>query len=634
MKSKKAAAGRIAKFRQPARPEKAGPPAPPGQRRLRTLVCIFLVLATVFVYFQTFHFGFVAYDDDRYVYQNPVVEAGLTSSSLSWAFTTFQQANWHPLTWISYLLDARLFGMNPGAFHLVNVLFHAASAVLLFLALFRMTRRTWPSAVVAALFALHPLHVESVAWISERKDVLCAFLEMIALLLYALYAQRPTLKRYLPMTLVFALSVMAKPMSVTFPLVLLLLDYWPLRRIEWPLKWPKDRLVLLEKAPLLLVSLAAGMLTLAAQSNYGAVISLENSPLATRLANAATAYAIYIKQAFWPADLAVLYPAAPPAPYAVGLALLVLLAVTAAALACARTRPYLFTGWFWYLGMLAPVIGIVQVGVQSRADRYMYFPLVGLAIAIVWSASDWVELHPAMRRAAAAATAAVLIVFAVGTWRQAGYWKDSRTLFEHALAITERNYVMRNNLGMVLDSEGDENGAMDQYRQAIAINPQYAEPRNNLGVVLARAGDQKGAMDQYRQAIAINPAYADAHANLGHVLTGEILRSAPGASAGRFEAARSQLIEALRLKPDLAVAHADLGVLNAAAGNYQEAIAHLNQSLRLAPGDPEAHSNLCFVLQRAGRVDEAIAQCREALRLKPDYPGAQYNLKNALAIRR
>jgi len=252
-------------------------------------------------------------------------------------------------------------------------------------------------------------------------------------------------------------------------------------------------------------------------------------------------------------------------------------------------RPYLFTGWFWYLGMLVPVIGIVQVGAQSRADRYMYVPLVGLTIAIIWAAADWLEPHPALQHAAAAAVGAVLLVFAVGTWHQAGYWKDSRTLFEHTLAITERNYIIR----------------------------------NNLGVILARDGDAKGAMDQYRQAIAINPEYAEAHANLGHALL----------FAGQFEAARSQLLEALRLRPSFAMAQADLGVLNAAGGNYQEAIGQLSESLRLDPDDAEAHSNLCFVLQRAGRVDEAIVQCREALRLRPDFPSAEYNLKNALAAR-
>ena len=563
------------------------PPIPTDFNRLLIAICILLVLATVLVYGQTFRYGFIAYDDDQYVYENPVVKAGLTLSNVGWALRTFYYANWHPLTWISYLLDMQLFGMNAGAFHLVNVLFHAASTVLLFLALFRMTRQPWRCAVVAGVFALHPLHVESVAWISERKDVLSTFLEMTALLLYARYVEHSTIKRYLPVFLVFALSVMAKPMLVTFPFVLLLLDHWPLRRLSWPPLWPRERLVLVEKAPLLLASLVASVLTFLAQHSYGAVASLQHVTLADRVANACIAYVTYIQQALWPAGLAVLYPEKSPAPGSAALALIILLAITGTVLAFARLRPYLPAGWFWYLGMLLPVIGIVQVGVQARADRYTYVPLVGLTIAIVWTVADWLERHPGMKGAIAGLTVSLLLVFAAAAWRQAAYWKDSRTLFEHTLAITDRNYIMR----------------------------------NNLGVVLARQGDVSGALGQYREALAINPEYPEAHANLGH----ELMR------AGQFEAARPHLEEALRLKTGLSSAHLDLGVLVAAKGNYREAIQHLGEAVRLTPDNAEAHSDLCYALQHAGRIQEAVDQCRDALRLRPDYPDAQYNLKNALA---
>jgi len=567
---------------------------PPAKRdsdpRLLAAVCIVLALATVAVYFQTFHYSFVAYDDDQYVYENPTVKAGLTASGVAWALGTFFYANWHPLTWISYLLDSQLFGMNPGAFHLVNVLLHTASSVLLFLALYRMTRRPWRCAGVAGIFALHPLHVESVAWISERKDVLSTFLEMIALLFYARYAERPTLKRYLLVSLVFALSLMAKPMLVTFPFVLLLLDYWPLRRIHWPPELPKERRALLEKLPLLAMSLAASILTFRAQHQYGAVVTLEHVPLGARLANAAIAYVAYVGQAIWPANLGVLYPNMPPAMDNALFALIVLFAITVVALIFVRTRPYLFAGWFWYLGMLVPVIGIVQVGVQSRADRYMYVPLVGLTIAVIWTIGGWLERHNTMQRPAAAAAAAILLIFAVAAWRQASYWKDSRTLFERTLAVTSRNYIIQ----------------------------------NNLGVVLAREQDNQSAIGLYRKALAVNPQYPEAHANLGH----ELLR------AGDFAAARTELVEALRLKPDSPLASADLGVLDAAAGNYPDAIRHLTDSARLAPGDAQTHNNLCYALQHAGRIDEAISHCQEALRLKPDLADARFNLDNAIRARK
>ena len=552
------------------------------------MICVLLAAATLLVYFRTFHYQFVFYDDNTFVYENPVVQAGLKLSSVVWAFG-LHFANWHPLTWLSYLVDAQLFGMNAGAFHLVNVLLHTASVVLLFLALFRMTGRLWRCALVAAIFALHPLHVESVAWVAERKDVLSTCLEMIALLLYARYAGHPTVKRYLLVSLVFALSLMAKPMLVTFPFILLLLDYWPLRRIEWPPRWRAQRWVLLEKLPLLAMSVAASILTVVAQRQYGTVASLDGTSVWTRIANSALGYVLYIKQAFWPANLGVLYPAVTPVSRAPELALLVLVVVTAAVVILARSRPYLFTGWFWYLGMLVPVIGLVQVGAQSRADRYMYVPLVGLTVAIVWAAADWLELRPALQRPVAVGTGAVLLVLAVGAWRQVGYWQDSQTLFRHTIAVTERNYIMHNNLGVVLARAGDNRAAMVEYVRASIINPQYAEAKGNAGDSLLRAG--------------------------------------------QLDAARPLLQEAIRLRPDFPMALMDLGIVETSSGSFPEAIGHLSESLRYAPDNAVAHSNLCYDLEHVGRWDEAITHCREALRLQPDYPDAQFNLKNALAAR-
>jgi tetratricopeptide (TPR) repeat protein len=547
-----------------------------------------LALATIVVYFRTFHYDFVMYDDDAFVYHNPVVKAGITPQGLAWAFG-LHFANWHPLTWFSYLLDAQLFGMNAGGFHLVNVLLHAASAVLLFLALFWMTGHPWRCLVVAAVFALHPLHVESVAWVAERKDVLSTFLEMVALLLYLRYAEKETTKRYLLMFVAFACSLMAKPMLVTFPFILLLLDYWPLRRLRWPPRWPRDRRIAVEKVPLLLISLVVSALTMVAQKNYGAVTSFSAMPLANRILNAATAYVTYIKQALWPVKLGVLYPTADPAPSTAQFSLLALLIVTAVALARVRKMPYFFTGWFWYVVMLVPVIGLVQVGAQSRADRYTYVPLVGLTVAIVWATGDWLERHQAFKRTFVVATAAVLLAFTAVTWRQVAYWKDSRTLFEHTIAVTERNYIMKNNLGVILAQSGDNWHAMIEYMAAMDINPNYAEAKGNMGNTLLRIGNIMGA--------------------------------------------RPLLQEAIRLKTDFPMAQLDMGIVEARRGSYESALRHLNEALRQAPEDPEVHSNLCYVLEHMGRLDEAIARCREALRLRPNYPDAEYNLRNSLAER-
>jgi tetratricopeptide (TPR) repeat protein len=339
-----------------------------------------------------------------------------------------------------------------------------------------------------------------------------------------------------------------------------------------------------------MLTIVASILTFAAQRNFGAVVAVERFPLAGRLGNAAIAYLTYFMQTFWPTNLAALYPGTPPDPVTVVAALLFISVVTFLILLLARSKPYLFTGWFWYLGMLVPVIGVIQVGVQSRADRYMYVPLTGLTIAIVWYFGDWVERNAALQRASVFIAGLALLLIGVGAWHQVGYWKDSRTLFEHTLAVTGRNAIMR----------------------------------NNLGVVLAQTKDPAGAMNQYQQALAIDSEYPEAHANLGH----ELLR------AGQFDTARVHLQEAIRLKPKFAIALADIGLLDAAGGNYEAAIRNLTESLRLSPNNAEAHSNLCFSLQHAGRFNEAIEQCREALRLKPGYADAEFNLKNAQESRR
>ncbi len=575
----------------PGRPKPAPAAAEPTvSRKLSVVICLLLAVATVAIYAQTATHGYVAYDDDQYVYENHWVKAGLTAPNVAWAFTTFFYANWHPLTWISYMLDFSLWGSNPGAQHLVNVAFHLASTLLLFLVLARMTRQPWRAALVAAIFTIHPLRVESVAWISERKDVLSTFFEMLTLLLYVGYAARPSVRRYLAVALLFALSLLAKPMAVTFPLVLLLLDYWPLQRIAWPPAPAVARRLFFEKAPLLALSAAASVLTFLAQRNYGAVVSLTHLPLAARAANAAVAYLAYIGKALWPTDLAVLYPPGSSESGSAVLAAIVLVAVTAVAWRWVKKRPYFAVGWLWYLGMLVPVIGLVQVGIQAMADRYTYMPMVGLSIALVWTVADLVEDRRAPRLTAATAAIAALAVLGVAAFRQAAYWKTSRALFEHTLAVTRNNHIIQ----------------------------------NNLGVILGREHNSKEAIALYRAALSTVPDYAEAHANLAH----ELLQS------GQFAEAEPHLMQAMALRPNLASAHGDWGVLLAARGQFEEARQQFERALTIAPGEADNESNLCFALTHLGRPEEAIVHCNVALRIDPGHANAKFNLENAKAAQR
>jgi Flp pilus assembly protein TadD len=583
MKKRKAPAAGV-----PGRP-KPGPVAAEAtvSTKLSIVICVLLALATIAIYAQTATHGYVAYDDDQYVYENHWVKAGLTSSNLAWAFTTFFYANWHPLTWISYMLDFSLWGSNAGAQHLVNVAFHLASTLLLFLVLTRMTRRPWRAALVAAIFTVHPLRVESVAWISERKDVLSTFFEMLTLLLYVSYTAKRSVGRYFAVVLGFAMSLLAKPMAVTFPLVLLLLDYWPLQRLNWPPAPAALRRLVLEKLPLLALSAAASVLTFVAQRSYGAMVSLNRFPLAARAANAAVAYAAYIGKAFWPADLAVLYPPRPPDSGSVLLAVLLLAGITFAAWRWVRKRPYVAVGWLWYLGMLVPVIGLVQVGIQAMADRYTYMPMVGLSIALVWTVADLVEDRRELRLAAAAAAIVALAVLGVAAFRQTEYWKTSRTLFEHTLAVTQHNHIIQ----------------------------------NNLGVILTREGNSKEAVALYRAALSTAPDYAEAHANLAH----ELMKS------GEFAEAETLLTQALAQNPNLASAHGDLGVLMAARGQFEQARQEFERALSIAPAGVDNESNLCYALTHLGRPEEAIVHCNEALRIDPGHANAKFNLDNAKA---
>ena len=580
-------------------------------RGRRTLaIAGILALGTFAVVAPALRLGFVNYDDPEYVTENPPVRAGLRAASVAWAFTTPHSANWHPLTWLSHMADCQLYGLAPAGHHATSVVLHAASAAVLFGALAGMTGATWPSLFVASAFALHPLRVESVAWVAERKDVLAGLCWMLALVAYWRYVRRPRPTRWLLVVAAFALGLLAKPMVVTLPFVLLLLDRWPLGR-------PWSARIVSEKLPLLALSLAASAVTFAVQRGAGAVASLDTLSFGARLAGATVAVATYLVKTFWPTNLAVFYPNRPPAPWQLVLSVLLLVAVSLLAVAQHRRRPYLLVGWLWYLGTLVPVIGLVKVGDQAMADRFTYIPQIGVLLMLAWGAAEL-----SVPRAALVATgAAALAASAVLTVRQLDVWQDSITLFTHATAVTRDNYVAEANLGAALLDLGHPSDAIGHLRRAEAIKPDYVKPHVTLGKALAESGDAEGAAREYAEALRLDPGYATAHYNLGLLLAGQ----------GRLDEAIARYREALRLDPNYANARHNLGAALAAEGRFEEAVAEYRRALALLPDLGIAHGNLAIALERLGRRDEAIAEYRTAVRLMPRDPTARYNLAGGLA---
>lgn len=582
-----------------------------GTRRAATEIAFALVAGVVFLYLQLLGHDFVRFDDFGYIVDNPEVRDGLTWHGVRWAFTSFHMANWHPLTWVSHMADCELFGLAPGGHHLVSVVIHGVNAALLFLALRLMTASVAPSFTVAALFAFHPLRVESVAWASERKDVLAGLFFMLALLAYAHYARRPTPARYVLVFTALALGLMAKPMLVTLPLVLLLLDLWPLGRLgaRGPAGRAALRAALLEKLPLLALCVASAAITVVAQHRGGAVVELAAVPLPGRVANALVASVTYLSKTVWPARLAFYYPYPAPGPgVAAALAIagvlgaMALASVTFLAAMQAGRRPYLLVGWLWYLIMLLPVIGLVQVGHQSMADRYTYLPLIGITIAVVWSAAEVAARRPSLRRPLVAAGTVIVVLLSAATWLQARHWRDSRALFEHALAVTHDNYFVHNNLGNLLAREGDLEGAAAQFEQALSIRPDFTEAMNNLGSVAARAGDHDRARSLYEQAIALRPDYAKAHYNLALSLE----------ALGRLDQAEHHYLLAMQHDANLFEAHERLGDLAARRGDFREAVSRFRAAIEGNPDLDEAACQLASIL--ATCPDPAIRDDDQARR--------------------
>ena len=600
--------------------------------RLPRLVYLLLIFATLVVFHRLPTHDFINLDDNLLVYENPQVLAGLNKQGVIWAFTQYHAEYWHPVTWLSHMLDCQMFGLRPGLHHLTSLLFHLANCVLLLLMLRRMTGALWRSAFVAALFAIHPLHVESVAWVAERKDVISAFFWFLSIWAYAGYAEQPGLKRYLLVLLFFGLGLMAKPMVVTLPFVLLLLDYWPLGRLQWqdvrPVSDPEIPRssffrLLWEKIPLFALTAVTIVATIVVQEKVGALKSLEAFPLTTRIANALVSYSTYMAKMVWPHNLAVYYPHPNTIPlWQVAGAGFLLICVSVLVIKAARNRPYLAVGWLWYLGTLVPVIGLVQVGSQAMADRYTYISLIGLFIMIAWGVPSILAGWRHGRAACGFASAILLLGCMVGTWRQVGHWQNSITLFQHTVEVTRDNHFAHNNLGVALARDGRLAEATYHYFQALRIKPDRAEVHNNLGNALAAQGSVDKAVDHYYRAIKIDANNARAYNNLGNLL----------ANQGKMEEAISHYHEALRLEPDYGGAHYNLGTALAEQGRTEEAINHFTEALRLMPYWAGAHNNLGVLLEKRGRLDEAVRHYSEALRLDPDYDKARNNLERALRL--
>ena len=570
-----------------------------------------LLTAVLAAYFQVRSHAFVSLDDPIYVTENLQVRGGLTWSGLVWAFTTFHDGNWFPLTWLSHMLDCQLFGLDSGWHHLTNVVLHALSTLILFVVLHRMTGARRRSGVVALLFAIHPLHAESVAWIAERKDVLSALFWMLTLWAYSRYAAQPGHARYALALIFFCLGLMSKPMLVTLPVVLILLDLWPLAR----------GIRIIEKIPFFAASLASSIVTYIAHQAGGSVASFEIVPLAIRLENALITIALYILQWFWPAHLAVFYPYSlrsliVPAIFA-GIALC---AVTTIVALASPLRPYLAVGWFWYLVTLAPVIGLIQTGSQSHADRYTYIPMIGLSIALVWEIADRLQSWPRMR---VALTAAVTVACLTLSWIQVRYWRDDISLYQHAVAVVPDNYVAHFNLASALDAQGKTDDAVTQLREAVRARPYYVPARAELGQLLAREGHPEEAVTELRTAIRLRPDEAVTHFRLGSVL-GTLGR--PGDAAAEFS-------EAIRLQPVNADAHYNLGVALAEQGRVQQAAREFDATVHLRPDDVNARFNLGISLAQLGKLDDAITQFSETVRLAPDFPDAQRALAQAISLK-
>jgi protein O-mannosyl-transferase len=587
-------------------------------------LCLTLAIVTLSVYLQVGSHQFISFDDYQYVRDNPHVSSGITGKNVLWALTSVEASNWHPVTWISHMADVQFFGMSPRYHHLTNVAIHIASSLLLLLLLLRCTGSPWRSSFVAALFALHPLHVESVAWVAERKDVLSAFFGILTLFFYSGYVAKRKPGRYLLALFSFLLGLMSKPMLVTLPIIMLLMDYWPLGRYRQEDQKKSARQLLgempslvKEKIPFLALTLPSVVLTIYAQHQGGSVAGLKEIPLLLRTGNALVAYVKYLGKILWPSDLAIFYPlpAALPLWQVIG-SLLVLALLSAVAIRGGRRYPYLALGWFWFLITLLPVIGLIQVGGQSMADRYTYLPSIGLFIVAAWGVPD-LAVRWRYREGILALLAGVAIIgSAATTWKQLAYWQDGVSLYRHSLQVTSSNHLVNFNLAVDLTEKGDLDGAIQAYRASLEGNTFISEAHNNLGFVLAKKGDWDAAIKEYQTSLWMNPKDTRSLLNLGDAFSRQ----------GDLKSAIKQYRQVLALTPDNTDASINLGNALTRQGELDAAIETYRAVLRILPANTDVHNNLGAALARKGDLDAAISQYQEALRINPVNTDAHINM--------
>ncbi|MBN1788373.1 MAG: tetratricopeptide repeat protein [Sedimentisphaerales bacterium] len=589
-------------------------------KRRTFLICLALTVITAAVYYQVYTFEFIDYDDSGYVLENENIHNGITPETVKWALTAQYFSYWHPLTWLSHALDWQLYGSNPAGHHITSLIFHLANTLLFFLVLKQMTAALWPSAFVAVLFALHPLHVESVAWIAERKDVLSTFFWLLTIWAYVRFVRWPKISRYLIVVVFFAFAVMSKPMVVTLPFVLLLLDYWPLNRLDLS-RDPKRRkagpkrsitYLVVEKLPLFVMVIGLCTVTFIVQRKLGAMRLSGEYTLFVRIANALISYLQYIAKMFWPVRLAVFYPypgqdvSLPLA----GISAVILLALTGIVLRFAEKYKYLVTGWFWYLGTLVPVIGLVQVGVQARADRYTYVTLTGLFIIIAWSLPQLLAKWKYKKQVLTAAAVSVLLVMSIYTHFHLRYWRNTTSLFQHALDVTQDNYIAHLCMATYTRKHHDYDGTIYHCRQVQKIKPDDINVHSRLADTYFDAGRFEEAVEEYRIYLQKQPNDPNAMIALGITL-GQL---------NKPDQAVECFMQAITIKPDLEAAHTNLGFVLARKGHLEQAAERLAEAIRINPDSVKAHYHFSHVLIRQGKINTAVIHLEKALQLDPDWP--------------